>query len=542
MKLRIIAAVAALAAAAFPASAQERPQPKLIVAISVDQFSADLFAQYRQHFTGGLRRLSEGVVFPAGYQSHAATETCPGHSTILTGSRPARTGIIANNWFGLTTAREDKYLYCAEDERIAGSSSESYTVSSYHLRVPALGDHMKRVNPASRVVAVAGKDRAAVMMGGYNADERWWWSSREFVSDAGRQAPVAVSSINGNIAAALAQARQPLNTPLLCEARSRAVPLQGGGSSIGEGRFARAAGDNRMFRASPEMDGATLAMAAALRTGMRLGEGEAPDLLIVGLSATDYVGHTYGTQGSEMCLQMLELDRSLDDFFNMLDQSGVDYMVMLTADHGGVDAPERSDEQAAPDAARVDPILNATAMGRAIGERLGLQGRVIFGDGAMGDMYVDRALAPAMRARVLDEAVRAYRAHPQVAAVFTNAEISAAPAPSGPPDTWSLLTRAKASFDPQRSGDFLVLLKPRVTPIHDTSRGYVATHGSPWDYDRRVPILFWRAGMAPFEQPLAVETVDILPTLAATLGVAIPAGTIDGRCLDLLAGAESSCR
>ena len=57
--------------------------------------------QYRQHFDGGLQRLSEGVVFPNGYQGHNATETCPGHSTILTGSRPARTGIIANNWFNL---------------------------------------------------------------------------------------------------------------------------------------------------------------------------------------------------------------------------------------------------------------------------------------------------------------------------------------------------------------------------------------------------------------------------------------------------------
>ena len=69
-----------------------------------------------------------------------------------------------------------------------------------------------------------------------------------------------------------------------------------------------------------------------------------------------------------------------------------------------------------------------------------------------------------------------------------------------------------------------MLLKPRVTPIFDTSRGYVATHGSPWDYDRRVPILFWRKGMTPFEQSLAVETADILPTLAAMIGVTIPAG------------------
>src|SRR4028118_1028544 len=96
-----------------PAAAQQPNPPKLIVAISIDQFSSDVFAEYRQHYTGGLRRLSQGVVFPSGFQGHAATETCPGHSTILTGSRPARTGIIANNWFNLGVQREDKNVYCS---------------------------------------------------------------------------------------------------------------------------------------------------------------------------------------------------------------------------------------------------------------------------------------------------------------------------------------------------------------------------------------------------------------------------------------------
>jgi predicted AlkP superfamily pyrophosphatase or phosphodiesterase len=83
-------------ASAPASSAAPATPPKLIVAISVDQFSADLFSEYRQYYQGGLKRLTQGAVFPRGYQSHAATETCPGHSTILTGSRPSRTGIIAN--------------------------------------------------------------------------------------------------------------------------------------------------------------------------------------------------------------------------------------------------------------------------------------------------------------------------------------------------------------------------------------------------------------------------------------------------------------
>jgi len=530
-------------AAAFaqaPAPAPQGP-PRLIVAISVDQLSADLFAQYRQHFTGGLRRLTGGAVFPSGYQAHAATETCPGHSTILTGSRPSRTGIIANNWFDLSLPREDKEVYCSEDPSVAGSSSDNYTVSHYFLRVPALGDHMKRANPASRVAVVAGKDRAAIMMGGRAVDQRWWWRDGAFTSQNQHQPTQAVTRANEAIAAAIARPGRALDLPRLCEARNRAVALRGGGAPVGQGRFAREAGNRNGFRASPELDGATLALAMALRDEMRLGQGRATDLLIVGLSATDYVGHTYGTQGAEMCLQLTELDRSLGDFFERLDRTGVDYLVVLTSDHGGLDVPERISADSGLPAFRVDPALSPSAMGRSIGEALRLEGTTLIGDAPFGDIYVDRRHPVAVRTRILNEAARRYRAHPQVARAFTRAELQAAPGPSGPPDGWTLTDRARASFDPERSGDLVVLLHPRVMPIHDTSRGYVATHGSAWDYDRRVPILFWRRGMRPYEQPLAVETVDILPTLAALIGVPIPAGSIDGRCLDLVEGPESSC-
>ena len=540
--------LATLALAATPAPAQPQGQsqarPKLVVAISVDQLSSDLFQQYRQHFDGGLKRLSEGVVFPAGYQGHNATETCPGHSTILTGSRPARTGVIANNWFNLGIGREDKNIYCSEDPRVPGSDHRDYTVSTYHLKVPALGDHMKRANPRSKVAVVAGKDRAAIMMGGFRPDQRWWWENKEaaFINPGAPAWPPAVAAANEAVSDALSRPRAARDLPRICEAHSRAIAVVGSTHMVGAGRFARAAKATSAFRASPDLDRATLDLGDRLRREMRLGEGAETDLLILGLSATDYVGHTFGTQGSEMCIQMLALDEALGEFFRGLDATGIDYVVMLTSDHGGHDLPERHAEHAVPEAARVDPALNADQMAKTLAAKLKLKGQVLYGDGAFGDMYVDRTLTKAQQARVLAEALRSYRAHPQVEAVFTQEQLRAAPAPSGPPDTWSLLTRAKASFDPERSGDFVVLLKPRVTPIAKPGEGYVSTHGSPWDYDRRVPILFWRKGMTPFEQSLAVETADILPTLAALIGLPLTAGSIDGRCLDLDEGPESSCQ
>src|ERR1044071_4909995 len=117
MRKLVAALIAASLTTAACAQAPAQPQapvatgaPRLLVVISVDQFSANLWDEYRPHFTGGLARLGGGMAFRNGYQSHAATETCPGHSTILTGSHPSRTGIIANAWIDQSVGRSDKTI------------------------------------------------------------------------------------------------------------------------------------------------------------------------------------------------------------------------------------------------------------------------------------------------------------------------------------------------------------------------------------------------------------------------------------------------
>lgn len=530
MRKFLLAAAAAFVA--VPAAAQQPPPPRLLVVFSVDQFSADLFDEYRPHFTSGLARLASGTVFDRAFQSHANTETCPGHSTILTGAHPARTGIIGNTWFDPSAERKDKWVYCAEDETAPGTSSSDYKVSPRHLMVPTLGDLMKARWPQSRNVAVSGKDRAAVMMSGHKADQRWYWNGKEFTTDlAGIAVPQVVPKVNAAIAAALTRPRPPLQAPPYCQAKARTVPVEGGGKPVGVGQFARAAGDATALKVSPEMDGDTLALAAGLVDEMKLGRGAAPDVLSVSLSATDYVGHTYGTEGEEMCLQLTELDREIGDFLALLDSRGIHFAVALTADHGGKDIPERERLAGVVNAARADAALSASAMGPKLSTQLGIRGPGLRG-GNSGDIYIDDSLPEADRKRLLDAAVAAYRAHPQVEAVFTAAEIAAIPMPSGRPEQLSLLERVRESYYPGRSGDFYVILKKDITPIPDTSHGFVATHGSPWDYDRRVPILFWRPGFRGTTVQVPAETVDIMPTLAALIGLSLAPGSVDGRCLD----------
>src|SRR5438105_15051781 len=111
MRMNLLAA--GLVASVNASAPAEPTPPKLLVVIAVDQFSADLFDEYRPQFTGGFARLASGTVFRNGYQSHAATETCPGHSTILTRAHPPRTGIIGNNWFEEELSRADNHADCA---------------------------------------------------------------------------------------------------------------------------------------------------------------------------------------------------------------------------------------------------------------------------------------------------------------------------------------------------------------------------------------------------------------------------------------------
>lgn len=524
------------------ASAPAQP-PRLVVAISVDQFAADLFAQYREHYTGGIARLLRGAVFPSAFQSHAATETCPGHSTILTGAHPARTGIVANNWFDPAVSRADKRIYCAEDESDPASTSRDPVVSAAHLRVPTLGEYMKQADPRSRNVAVSAKDRAVMMMGGHVIDAGYWVARGQFVTLNGREPSAAARAANAAMSAAIAKGAPAFTPPAWCAAHDRPVNA-GRAGTPGTGRFAMEPKNGDAFRNSPRMDAATLDLALRLVNEEHLGRGAAPDLLSVSLSATDYIGHGFGNQGMEMCIQMAELDRALGQFFARLDASGLDYMVMLTADHGGSDLPERLKEQGQPFAGRADPALEPGALGKAVAAELGLsvEGSLLLGDGPGGELYLSARLPADQRPRVIAALMARLKAHPQVAAAFTREEVAALPAPTGSPQDWTLAERARVGFDPQRSGEIIYFLRRAVLSGTAPVPGYVAGHGSPWDYDRRVPLLFWRKGMTGFEQPAPVETVDIAPTLVAVLGLKVPAGAFDGRCLDLDGMAGTTCR
>lgn len=529
-----------LAACGAPALAQSQPEgepspPRLIVTIVIDQFGSDLFNQYRPAFTGGLRRLvDEGVVYANGYQTHGMTETCPGHSTVLTGVHPNRTGIAANDWIDRATG-EEIYCLAAPANRLAdGGQGENGPVGPDNLRASGFGDWLKAASPDSRVFAVSGKDRGAINLAGSHADGTFWWADgfgfttylrpREEAGD--RLRPVA--ALNATLRTRM-EAR-----PALWEPLSGRCAALAGDWAIGDGILHSTVPPQRLVvDTSPVLDELTIEAAIALLREQGLGRGSATDLLGVSLSGTDRIAHRYGSQGPEICQQLLRMDAALGRLMEELDEiPGT--LVVLTADHGGSDFAERLEARGYPEAGRMDP----GAMGRlnaAVRERFDLDFDALRADGSNIYVMGDAARVPdALRREIATAVAAMLREEDGVIEAFTLDELLAAPsaARSIHPDLLSLRERIALSTSAVRSADVIFALEPGMTPFPGSVGGYVAGHGTPWDYDRRVPMVFWTAGQAGHERTLPVRTVDIAPTLANAAGIAAPAD-LDGRCLGL---------
>ncbi len=531
-------------AIAAPAGAKAPDKPKLIVALVVDQFAADLFDRYRSTYTGGLKRLSGGIVYIDAYQSHAATETCPGHSTILTGRHPSATGIVGNVWRDRTTG---KFLYC-----VAVPGADPQARGPENLRVDTLGTWLKASKPGARVVSVSGKDRAAIMLAGHHADAVYWWDDgKGFVTSSwagtdGRAIAASAQAFHHTASAtshAAVSALWPTDVPAPCVALERpelfgAVSLSGHVPPAG---FVMAPDGNAFdehLRASPLFDRMTLDFAERLIESRHLGRGPATDLLAISLSATDYIGHTYGKGGPEMCTQIIALDRMLSTFFANLDALHVPYIVVLTADHGSSDAAERTARNGLP-AGRIDARQLIGGLNAHLKQALRLEKPPIEG-GDPQDLTISTGGNATLYALVRDEAIRWLREQPHVAEVLTRAEVAAAaPAAGTSPDLLTMAERFHESFDPDRSGDLFVVFDPHWSAlVPRTPTSAVAGHGSPWDYDRLVPILFWWPGATTEIVSRPVDTVDIAPTLAAIAGVRTP--LLAGTCLSEVANCKIS--
>jgi len=512
------------------------PRPGLVVVISVDQFSAELMARWGRDLPGGLGRLHrEGAAFVEAYQDHGYTETGPGHSVILTGRHPMHTGITENYWRDPALGR---LTYCVEDLASPLVDAAGTPVGPAKLMGGTLGEWLTAQVPGSRSFAVTGKDRSAILMAGHRAQGVYWFNGAGGFTTSKAYAttlPGWLKAYNTRFLTHLADDSlfwAPLDGRGL--PAPAAYTVRGQTVTMGLPRAVHAVGMPLdadfwgRFRATPFFDEAILGAAEALDEAEHLGRGPGTDLLALGLSATDYVGHQFGNGGPEMLDNLRRLDRNLGAYLDRLAAKAPGLWVVLTADHGAADFPERLQAQGIP-ARRVQPGPWTRALNAELRKRLAVTRDCFLpADGPM--LYLDPAIVdPAERKRILEAAVALAKAAPEVADAFTAEELAAVvPDPLEPPALRSYKTKLRLSFVQGRSGDLLLAYKPFYFKEDPKD---LATHGHAQDTDRRVPLVFWGPWKSgPRTDPARI--VDLAPTLARELGIR-PADPVDGHALVL---------
>ena len=520
--------------------------PKLVVLVTVDQLIPEQLERLAPRLDGGLGRfVRNGRVFRGAELGYSRTETGPGHATLATGTYPSTHGVVGNRFFD----RERRQLvYCVGDESTSGVTSEGVSevggdVSPRTLRVPALGDLLASEHPASRTVSIAGKDRAAVTMGGRDATAALWWnrSGGGFQSSTyyGGELPEWVLAWNGSWTERYAEFAgggwTPLTEDLACSGtapddRPGEAGVFPGGCTFphelpdvhGDGVVARCAS---MAFCTPLVDGFVLSLAAEAVVELDLGGGEAPDLLAVGLSACDVVGHSFGPYSREVTDVLLRADDGLAELFDLLDERlGADgWVACLSADHGVLDLPEALAARGV-DAGRI-PASELLAMRENILSRFADVFESDLGFDYTGGLVFDpaqieeRQLDPA---EVWDLAAVAAREAQWIARAFTFDDLRAT-ADDDPDPLRRLMARSVAEG---RGPDVALVHQPwKLLAVPAGT-----SHGSPYGYDRRIPVVFLGPGFEPGESFEPAGAVDVLPTLLHALGERVPEH-VEGRVL-----------
>ncbi|MBU3679308.1 MAG: alkaline phosphatase family protein [Candidatus Kapabacteria bacterium] len=526
--------LAALLTTVQPSSAQS--PPKLVVVVSFDQFRGD----YPQRFApvyptkGGFRTLmANGAVFTACRYEHANNITGPGHATLLTGCYPARTGIVGNDFCDLASG---KCGYCAQDS--AG------VFGARNMLVPTLGDVLRKISPRSKVVGVGLKDRAAILMAGPSATTCVWYdaNARRWTSSAAYPQPSWLSSINAtvNVDRYIGAVWSPLPLP-------SGLPVVPMDSVAEEGAFpgGNSAFPHRIldpshpkFMASVLISPFSMEMLFDVVTEVvdreNLGRDKSPDVLCVGVSTTDYIGHVFGPDSWEVLDVYARADREIKDLLEHLNRrvGKNNYVLVVTSDHGVAPIPEVIRRQAEQqrttiDAGRIREVEIQVRIDSALSTMLGPLApnssyvREIYEP----SIYLNwNAIGKADRARVIETTTRAVASHPGIGIALSSDDVTQKRRPAAiDTATWNYIARSTFAG---RTGEVVMYPKP-----YWIIGGNVATHGTPYDYDRWVPMMWYGAGIAPLTSDIKCAPVDIAPTLARLLGVRL--GDADGRPLPL---------
>ena len=508
---------------------QKKSTPRLVIGIVVDQMRQEYLHRFYDKFSeSGFKRLmNEGFQFKNGHYNYAPTYTAPGHASIYTGTTPSKHGIIGNTWYA---KEKEQSIYCVMDlnEEAIGGSERNGRISPRNLQASTLTDELKlSSNFRSKVIGIAIKDRGAVLPAGHSPDGVFWFddNTAEFMSSSYYFDKLPDWVLEFNKSRPVAKYLNEIWNPILpieeyVESTADDSPYErvfkGKENPVFPYNLNNLTEANGMglIKTTPFGNSLVLDMALASIKSENLGRDELTDFLAISFSSTDYIGHYFGPNSIELEDTYLRLDIEIKKLLDYLDeQFKNDYLIFLTADHGVVSVPSFLKDHSlnggyysSGDA--VEKVM--TAVHQKYGNEEWILNR------SNDQIFLNKELIRSKDIEV--EEFSAFMAEKILALDYVSDVFSSALFKTkSVNDPFAI--KIQNGFHPKMSGDIVIVNKPGYL---DDRYPRGTTHGSSYNYDTHVPILFFGKGIPTGESIRNVSITDIAPTISMLLDISLP--------------------
>lgn len=515
--------------------AAENESPRLILLVVVDQLRGDMIERHADRLgpDGFVYLVENGTVYTQANFSHATTLTAVGHAAIATGAPAAAHGIAGNNWIDRTTNRS---VYCVEDAEspVLGENVLSDNgFSPANLQSETFGDAWVLASGGKgRVFSVSGKDRGAILPGGYTG-KAFWYSKKsgnmitstyyyDVFPDWASQWNAA-AKVETYRDAKWMLSRNPENYRFLqSDDRAEEKSYKTLGRTFDH--LLAHEEDAAYFsqvRFTPMFDDLVLDFAKTLVRSEGVGNGPVTDILSISLSATDYIGHAFGPNSLEAEDNFFRLDAALADWFQFIDEEvGLENtLIILTSDHGVDYIPEYASTKGVP-AGRLNMPQIIRELNAALKTQFDTDADLISDQFWNPSIFLDENLIVQLgfdAAKIERHTAMELKKLEGIALAITRGDLL-----SGDIGSDAMHQRVIRAFHPERSGNIFIVQEPHWYLYNDHEK-FAAMHGSPYGYDTHVPLIFAGMEIEPqvIDRPVAPESVAA--TVAAFLGVSPPA-------------------
>lgn len=510
--------------------------PKLVIGIVVDQMRYDYLTRfYSKYGEGGFKRLiNEGFNYKNNHFNYVPTYTGPGHASVYTGTTPKYHGIIANDWYD---KEQDKYVYCAGDDTVqpVGTTDKAGLMSPHRMKTTTFTDENRIFTQMQgKTIGIAIKDRGAILPAGHTANAAYWfhakdegnWISSSFYMN---ELPKWVLDFNQKktVSNYLKEWHTFYDIATYTESGSDLNNFEGGFKGKETATFPYnlnvlkdSNGYYDILKATPFGNNMTTDFALAAIEGEELGKDNFTDILAVSYSSPDYIGHNFGVNSKEIQDTYIRLDKDIERLLGFLDTYvGKDqYTVFLTADHAAVEVPAYLQSNRIPAGyfkgsefkKKVSEFVTAT---------FGTSNLVM--NISNNQIFLNRAKLKEMN--LILEDVQQIIANQIITYTHIDKAYTASNLINSKFPSSGVEYLLHMGYNQKRSGDVIYVLDPSVIS-YSTKTG--STHGSSFNYDTHVPLLFFGKGINHGASLQRTEVVDIAPTISALLGISFPNGSV----------------